>query len=110
MKQAYPYQKYPCSTALTISALFFALGAPLAHAQTSDQSDQPVAVVEGTPVSGQEYQEYLTTYVRSQLYHGGSPARVGTSTTDHQGRLATQAMLKTSVAQAVSSRVWISLG
>ncbi|HSF94658.1 MAG TPA: peptidylprolyl isomerase [Thermohalobaculum sp.] len=45
---------------------------PLAGAAT----ESPVAIVGTEEITGSEYRDYLRVYVRSQLYHGGSPERL----------------------------------
>jgi len=42
----------------------------------SGATEPPVAVVGGTAITGDEYATYLRSYLRSKLYHGGSPDRV----------------------------------
>jgi peptidyl-prolyl cis-trans isomerase C len=42
----------------------------------SGATEPPVAVIGGTAISGDEYVAYLRNYLRSKLYHGGSPDRV----------------------------------
>lgn len=48
------------------------LAAPLVAAAT----DAPVAVIGAETISGDDYLAYLRGYIRSKLYHGGSPERL----------------------------------
>ena len=42
----------------------------------AEVSGDAVAIVDGVTISGADYQQHLTGYLRSKLYHGGSPERV----------------------------------
>jgi hypothetical protein len=62
---------------LSILLLAFGLLAapPPAHPAAA-ASDAPVAVIGDETISGDDYLAYLRGYVRSKLYHGGSPDRL----------------------------------
>jgi len=68
--------------ARTVAAPAFGLALALAAAgvpaapPAGATPEAPVAVVGTETVTGGEYQQYLQTYVRSQLYHGGSEERM----------------------------------
>lgn len=61
---------------LAASALLAILTAGAAPAQATQAPDTPVATVGDETITGREYVEYLGGYLRSKLYHGGSPERV----------------------------------
>ncbi len=48
----------------------------LAAGPPSGATEPPVAVIGGEAISGDDYAAYLRNYLRSKLYHGGSPDRV----------------------------------
>ena len=57
-------------------ALALAAAGALAAPPADATPEASVAVVGAETITGGEYQEYLRVYVRSQLYHGGSPERL----------------------------------
>lgn len=61
---------------LAATALLATLTAGAAPAQATQGRDAPVATVGDETITGQEYVDYLGGFLRSKLYHGGSPERV----------------------------------
>ena len=59
-----------------LAALFVFAVTSTAPAASSDANDAPVAIVGSETITSEEYTSYLRHYLRSKLYHGGSPERV----------------------------------
>lgn len=62
-----------CASAVVVSLGTGNLAPPVAFAEAADA---PVATIDGQSVTGADYRAYLAGYMRSKLYHGGSPERV----------------------------------